>query len=480
MKRILLYTLIFLLVPCVTLGSQIFSVPKLQVMDDEGDPASGWTLYFYYAGTSTPLTVYSDSSLSTSIGTSVELDSRGEYGAIYLGASAKVVLKDSDAATKWTVDNWAGGSISPLGHVCLSSYTNLATAISTVGGTETALYLDADDTLGTDLIIPATMTTIPVQGYKVTTGAHTLTIRGPIIGTAKQIADVSGGGTLALSTDSIIEYDSWDDGISGYISINIAGTKKLLLDVAANAADTYIIANKHSDSDGDSFVQVEETADEDIVRIDVAGDEKMYIGADATASYIQVNALMDEDADTMVQVEESADSDIVTIDIAGNEKLNLSADPTTSYVEAGWLMDVDHDTMVAVEGNADEDIVRIYTGGTQRIWTDSTGTSMMNNVKLRGETQLTISSATITVTASYHSVDTEGDAASDDLETINGGGIGQLLILRANNTARTVVAKDGVGNMYLSGDCTLDSTEDTLFLMYHGTNWVEISCSDNY
>ena len=55
--------------------------------------------------------------------------------------------------------------------------------------------------------------------------------------------------------------------------------------------------------------------------------------------------------------------------------------------------------------------------------------------------ELTISSGEITVTGVYHTVDTESDDATDDLETINGGADGQILVLRAEDDARNVVIK---------------------------------------
>lgn len=79
-------------------------------------------------------------------------------------------------------------------------------------------------------------------------------------------------------------------------------------------------------------------------------------------------------------------------------------------------------------------------------------------------------------------VDTEGGAATDDLNTINGGGEGYLIILRAANTARTVVCKDRAigGNLRLTGgDMALDSNLDTLVLIYDGSYWLEVSRSNN-
>lgn len=95
------------------------------------------------------------------------------------------------------------------------------------------------------------------------------------------------------------------------------------------------------------------------------------------------------------------------------------------------------------------------------------------------QTELTIATGVVTATKSYHSIDTQSDAASDDLDTINGGSEGQILVIRANNAARTVVAKDGTGNLKLAGDMSLDNSEDTLTLIFDGTNWLEMARSNN-
>lgn len=95
--------------------------------------------------------------------------------------------------------------------------------------------------------------------------------------------------------------------------------------------------------------------------------------------------------------------------------------------------------------------------------------------------ELTISSGAISVTGGFHTVDTESDAATDDLDTINGGIDGQHLIIRAENSARTVVAKDGTGNLQLAGDFSMDNAQDTLQLIFDNTlsAWLEISRSNN-
>jgi len=88
---------------------------------------------------------------------------------------------------------------------------------------------------------------------------------------------------------------------------------------------------------------------------------------------------------------------------------------------------------------------------------DMNNRSVTNILKLnhRDQTTLTISNGAITVTQGYHTVDTEGGAPQDELTTINGGSIGDRLLLRPANTNRKVTIKgDGSGNIY-----TFDRTD---------------------
>jgi len=104
---------------------------------------------------------------------------------------------------------------------------------------------------------------------------------------------------------------------------------------------------------------------------------------------------------------------------------------------------------------------------------------LSGDVKFPDEGELTIATGAITVTAVNHTVDTESDAATDDLDTITGGNDGQILIIRAENTARTVVIKDGTGNIETPDgtDILLDSTEKTITLEYDAalTKWLVAS-----
>ena len=102
-----------------------------------------------------------------------------------------------------------------------------------------------------------------------------------------------------------------------------------------------------------------------------------------------------------------------------------------------------------------------------------------NYVLAAGVLTITGTVASLNKNLSRINVDTEAVAATDDLDTITGGVSGDILILAAADSARTIVCKDGTGNMKLAGDFSLDNAEDRIVLMYEGTTWYELSRSDN-
>lgn len=143
---------------------------------------------------------------------------------------------------------------------------------------------------------------------------------------------------------------------------------------------------------------------------------------------------------------------------------------------------------IHVDGNANEVQMIVDGHSTQtsdlQQWRNSSGTKLLavgadGELNFGSPTALTITTGAITATKSYHTVDTEASAATDDLDTINGGTTGDILIITAANSTRTVVAKDGTGNLSLAGDFSMDNADDTLTLIYNGTNWLELSRSNN-
>lgn len=91
--------------------------------------------------------------------------------------------------------------------------------------------------------------------------------------------------------------------------------------------------------------------------------------------------------------------------------------------------------------------------------------------------KLTIVSGAVTRTQRQHKIETESGAASDDLDTINGGADGEELILRLFDATHAVTVKNGTGNVVIPSDALLDSASKSLHLWYNGdtAKWNEIS-----
>lgn len=70
-------------------------------------------------------------------------------------------------------------------------------------------------------------------------------------------------------------------------------------------------------------------------------------------------------------------------------------------------------------------------------------------------------------------------SGSAGIGTQAAGAIYQSLTIWATNSDRDVVLKDGTGNLRLSADFTLTNAQDRIVVEYDGTNWAEISRSDN-
>lgn len=109
------------------------------------------------------------------------------------------------------------------------------------------------------------------------------------------------------------------------------------------------------------------------------------------------------------------------------------------------------------------------------------GTLLAKVPQWAAASELTIASGVVTVTQDLHSIDTESDGASDDLDTISGGNDGQLLFVRPASGARTVVLKHGTGNIFnpRAVDISMADATDLAALLYDGValKWTVLAAS---
>jgi len=129
-----------------------------QFFDDNGDPLTGGLLYTYAAGTTTPLTTYTDSTGATPNTNPIVLDSAGRVTAqVFLttGSSYKFVLQTSASVTIWTKDNIDGIPESSITSLRLNGSTSGYVDLQTVpvAGANTITFPAAT---GTVLLDPNT------------------------------------------------------------------------------------------------------------------------------------------------------------------------------------------------------------------------------------------------------------------------------------------------------------------------------------
>lgn len=156
-------------------------------------------------------------------------------------------------------------------------------------------------------------------------------------------------------------------------------------------------------------------------------------------------------------------------------KAIIDRTPTLTGMTIGYLDQVANGTYKGIIDTAAPGAIGATTpaAGT---FTTLTATKQL----FAAATELTLSSDAVTATQAVHTIDTQADAASDDLATINGGADGQILLIRANHADRTIVVKSATGNILTGGtDITLDDTNKYLLLVYDGalSKWVVVGGS---
>lgn len=109
------------------------------------------------------------------------------------------------------------------------------------------------------------------------------------------------------------------------------------------------------------------------------------------------------------------------------------------------------------------------------------GGQSFDMVNFEAATELTIATGAITVTQALHTVDTESDAASDNLDTITMDD-GDMAYLRAAHTDRTVVIRHGQDNIITAdgADISLDTTQIWVQVLRSGSSVYVIGSGSGY
>lgn len=184
------------------------------------------------------------------------------------------------------------------------------------------------------------------------------------------------------------------------------------------------------------------------------------------------------DRNLVIAAESGTADDLIEITgLSVGDKVLLRADAgdtiTVKHNDAGATVKIliQDDADFVLDEVHPLELVLVTTNQLAQVY-DEVGAGGSNDISadtlvLNDGSELTIATGAITVTHARHSVDTEADAASDDLATVNGLAANETCIITANNTTRTVIVKNGTGNItsVTGADITLDDDVKAVCLL---------------
>ena len=224
------------------------------------------------------------------------------------------------------------------------------------------------------------------------------------------------------------------------------------------------------------------TGDQELLALNLTDAVELTISSGAvtrTQGLHTIDTESDAATDDLDTINGDASGDVLIIRPANDARTVVVKHGTGNIKcidNADITLDDAHDLCLLVSDGTNWNAASFGAAGAIRADASVAGTGMQEflGINFTDATELTISSGAITKTQGYHTVDTESDAATDDLDTISGGSEGDMLLIRAVNSARTVTVKHATGNINCVGDAdvVLDDAHDMAFLLYDGSNWM--------
>ena len=177
---------------------------------------------------------------------------------------------------------------------------------------------------------------------------------------------------------------------------------------------------------------------------------------------------------------------LVDLDFSGNAIIDKSPayfHSTAISYDAGTEPAIAANAMRKINGNH----ISVTTAATLNRFfecdkNNREGENFLNGRRLLAAPEYTIDAGSITIgDDDFIQIDTEAAAATDDLTTITATYDWHRIAITAASSSRTVVLRDGIGNLALNGDFSLTHGTDRIELIYKAGNakWAEVSRSDN-
>jgi microcystin-dependent protein len=192
-------------------ATSLLPYPKFKAQTTTGVVLSGGKVYTYEPGTTTMKATYKDSTKLVVNTNPVILDTRGE-AVIYLDGFYDIVLKNSANVSQWTMAGVNGmnvtyptyevDALNDYGQGSVYTQATINAALTAIGSTESTLLLRPGTwVIASNITVPSNIALSLPKGTTITpTSGVTFAVNGPIIASAEQIFDQTGGGTVTVST----------------------------------------------------------------------------------------------------------------------------------------------------------------------------------------------------------------------------------------------------------------------------------------
>jgi hypothetical protein len=327
-------------------------------------------------------------------------------------------------------------------------------------GSETAgvtVGLPADVTVTTSLTTPlinVSGASIVMEGATADDFETTLTVIDPTADRTISFPDATGTVITTGNIAALLDGTTATTKSAGDNSTKLATTAYVDTGLGALSSDSL------TDADGDTLIQVEEGADEDIIRFDTAGTERMTIGATGTVTItgdLTVNGTTTEISSTTITVDDKnieigsvASPDDTTAD-GGGLTLKGATDKTWNWVNStdAWTSSEHIDL---ASGKA------LYVAGASVLNATTLGGAVVASslTSVGTLTALTVSGiATFSGTIAGASPFIFEGATADDFET--------TLAITDPTADRTITLPDATGTVITTGNAAalLDGTTAT-------------------
>lgn len=307
------------------------------------------------------------------------------------------------------------------------------------------------------------------------------------VGTTLEVTEnATIGGNTTISGTAVITGAATHSSttvLDGNVTVNADQTSNGKLTVTQTAAANALVINQNANN---LSLDINKTAigAGNLLDLDNKGTgHTISINHDGTAGSAII-VINHDSADSCLDINVGEASEGVRIQgaVANNKSLVVNATNIGGphvQINAG---DTGGSTVLHIANSGIGDSLLISNASGTVATVDKDGNASVQDLTVNDLQVLTKSTVSVTtgtpITAASSFVELHSSSGAQNLDTINTASEGTILILK--HGAGTVVLRDGVGNLSLTGNFTMGNNDDTAVLISKGAGgWLELTTANN-